>query len=152
MRKLILLLTTTLLSLSAHAVDSDAVFTGTVASSCTVVTTENGTLTLNGTSVTASGFATVEVTANEPNVYKVRVASPNGFTSVPVGYDGVATLVNEYSVAGENDSSGFKGEGVETNLVNSGLNQMTISVFGSTDKAMTAGDYTATAVATCIAQ
>lgn len=127
-------------------------FSSNVASYCTVGLIVPGVMHLNGTEVSTDTSAVVAVNSNEGGVYKIEVGNPSGFASVPVGYAGTATLTSSFAVVGANESTGEVQPGVSFNLDNSGNNTVSVSIAGTTDVPTIAGNYTAVAVASCIAQ
>ncbi|QQM14069.1 hypothetical protein pVco14_019 [Vibrio phage pVco-14] len=152
MKKLLVIVAAMFASFAALADQAQINFTSNVASYCTVGQIAPGVMHLNGTNVTTDTSAVVGVNSNEGGIYKIEVANPSGFTSVPSGYTGTATLTSSFAVNGANVSTGEVLAGQAFNLDNAGDNTVSVSVAGTTDANVIAGNYATTAIASCIAQ
>ncbi|ANO57516.1 hypothetical protein [Vibrio phage vB_VhaS-tm] len=150
MKKLLLCFMGALASFAALADDATANFTTNVATYCTVGQMNPGILHLSNSTVTTDTPAIMQVNSNEANKYKIRATNAGDFDTKPNGYTGTATLTTTMDVSGSNN--GNVAVGAEMPLAASGVNTVEVSVAGSTDTDVIAGDYTASAVVSCIAQ
>lgn len=140
-----------LLPFGAMADSAQANFTSSVASYCTIGQSTPGIMHVSETSVSTDTPAIMMVNTNEDGVYKIGVTDPGDFSSKPAGFSGVAAITASYNVTGAN-TIGATGSATQSNLDNLGSNSMNISVNGTIDTAAVAGNYSAVAVASCIAQ
>ncbi|CAM0069112.1 hypothetical protein VPHK251G3_0012 [Vibrio phage K251 g3] len=152
MKKLLVGLTVMLASFAALADQAQVNFSSNVASYCTVGQIAPGVMHLNGTNVTTDTSAIVAVNSNEGGIYKIEVANPSGFTSVPADYTGTAVLTSNFAVTGANQSVGDVIAGQSFNLDNAGDNTVSVTIAGTADQPVVAGNYSTTAIAACIAQ
>lgn len=153
MKKLLLAGIAALLVSFGVAADSAQVnFSSNVASYCTVGAIMPGVMNVSGTSVTTDQAAVMAINNNEANAYKVNVTNPTGFASSPASFSGTATLATQFALSGPNETSTDVINQEYYNLVNSGSDTMSVSINGTTTTETTAGDYSAVAVVSCIAQ
>lgn len=141
-----------LVGFGAQAADTNASFSSTVASYCTLGLAQPGTMHFNGNVISTDSAAIVAVQNNEAATYKIQVANAGDFSGKPNGYTGTATLTNSFVTTGANPTSGDVAAGVGHNLDNIGSDTMSISIAGTATEDMISGSYEAIAVASCIAQ
>lgn len=141
-----------LVGFGAQAADTNVSFSSTLASYCTIGLVQPGVMHFNADVVSTDSPAVVTVQNNDAGIYKIRVTDAGDFASKPAGYAGVATLTSSFEVIGANNSSGEVAAGAEHNLNNAGNDTMNVSIAGTSTVNMVAGNYTAAAVASCIAQ
>lgn len=138
------------LAFTAQADSSNAQFSGTIASYCTVGQTSPGLMTVSDTTVSTDTAAIMTVSNNDANSYKINATNAGDFTSTPAAYTGTATLTTSMTVTGANTGSVPSGQGF--NLTNSGTDTVNVSIAGSLDSPAVAGSYDAVAVVSCVAQ
>lgn len=140
------------LSGAALADTANADFSASLASYCTVGQVSPGVMHILGTSVSTDNGAVLSINNNESGKYKFRLTNPSDFITKPNSYSGTTTFSTEFVVVGANSSAGTVGDGQEHLLPASGTDTATITLLGSSDSEFQAGNYTATVVATCLAQ
>lgn len=141
--------------LTSFAVLADSAqvnFSSTVNSYCTVGAIVPGVMQVDGTNVSTDQAAVMSVNNNEANSYKVNVTNPAGFASAPASFTGTATLATQFALSGPNETTVDVINQEYYNLANTGSDTMSVSISGTTDAPTTAGNYTAVAVVSCIAQ
>lgn len=149
MKKVIVALLT-MASFGAVADTANAQFSATASSFCTVAQVSPGTLTLSTNSITTDTAAVMAVENNEANAYKLLASNAGDFSSKPAGYTGTATMTTSMTVTGANP--GNVAPLAELNLANAGADTVSVSLSGGATENMTAGNYAAVSVVSCIAQ
>lgn len=137
---------------AALADNANANFSTTVQSFCTVGQTVPGIMHLDGTSLTTDTPAEMVVNNNDANIYQVSINKPSDFTSRPNSYTGSTTFTSAFGVTGANPTVSPVANDVAHTLPNIGTDNLSISLFGTSDANFTAGNYTAVVVASCVAQ
>lgn len=148
--RIILAITTMLAVFGAQADTANAQFSGSAGTFCTIAQVSPGTLTLSTNSISTDTPAVMAVENNDANIYKISATNAGDFTSKPNGYTGVATMTTSMTVTGANPGSVPSGS--EFNLTNAGADTVSVSISGGATENMTAGNYAANSVVSCVAQ
>lgn len=83
----------------------DLTFSGTAAQECEIQISREGTLNIEGTTVTTGTTAEIVVTNNSANTFTLNIVEPGDFTTKPSGYTGTATLDAKMTLTGANADS-----------------------------------------------
>lgn len=134
----------------AKADQAEANFSTNIASYCTVGQQTPGVMHISGLEVSTDSPAIMMIHNNEPNAYKISAVDAGDFVTKPNAYTGTAALTTSMAVAGENN--GTVASGAEMNLVNAGIDQVSVSVAGSINQPAVTGNYEAASVVSCVAQ
>lgn len=137
---------------AALADNANANFSTTVQSFCTVGQTAPGIMHLDGVNLTTDTPAEMVVNNNDANKYQVSISKPSDFATRPNSYTGSTTFTSAFGVTGANATVNPVPNDTAHNLANIGTDNLSISLFGTSDVNYTAGDYTAVVVASCVAQ
>lgn len=153
MKKLLLAVPFVLLAGSVMA--EDLIFNGTVNSGCTFSGTTSGALNTFGTSMTTITPATTVVSNNSAGTFTLTVNPITALDSSPDSQDLASNAVlSPSTVGGANPASAFVGDdtaGYTTTLANAGDDTLSLSVAATLDSTATAGTYSMSSAATCIA-
>ncbi|WBF69494.1 hypothetical protein CHLORIS_144 [Vibrio phage Chloris] len=134
----------------ANTINAD--FSTNLQSYCTIGQTSPGIMHLDGKALTTDTPAQLVVNNNDAGVYQVSINAPADFTNKPNSYSGTTSFTSAFGLQGQNNTDNPVANGATHALANSGTDNMSVSLFGTSTTDFTAGNYSAVVVASCVAQ
>lgn len=136
----------------AMATQAEANFSTSLQSYCTIGQTSPGIMHLDRKALTTDTPAQLVVNNNDAGVYQVSINAPADFTNKPNSYAGTTSFTSAFGLQGQNPTDSPVANGATHALANSGTDNMSVSLFGTSTTDFTAGNYSAVVVASCVAQ